>query len=234
MCDEKLLSHLTSYLKETAKESQDMIILNPWLVRPGSAESLSIYLDALWDVTVVMYYRRFFEWMAYKFNGWRQDLFQNSLSPNSIPLSSFRYIDFIREYCKHLFYGKDANEDGFPLRMLHRYDGEGSKKNTRLSKSDFDPTTNFDTKELTGLGEYVYFVAKQYQSQARFRHGVNIVNYHDTHDAETNFYCHVLHDAPNSCKDAVQREQENEPNLDQEMNDHLILIPSIAFEDIAA
>ena len=58
------------------------------------------------------------------------------------------------------------------------------KKTSSLSK--FDPTTDFDLEELTGLDDYVYFVAKQYNSEARFRRGIKIMNYHDTHSVETN------------------------------------------------
>ena len=188
----------------------------------------------------MIYYRRFFEWITFKFDGWRRDLFKNSLSPDKtkIPQSSLRYIDFLREYCKQLFYGKDVNEDGFPVRRLHRYEMNGPGKKIELSESDFDPTTNFDLEELTGLEEYVYFVAKQYHSQARFRRGIKIVNYHDTHGVEANFYCHVLHDAPNSCKDAAQRGSKMQETLEidhersLQMNTTLALSPSIALEDV--
>jgi len=212
----------------------DMIMLNPWLVRPGSAGPLSNYLDPVWDTSIVIYYRRFFEWLRYKFNGWRRDLFQNSLSPDKtkIPVSSFRYVDFIREYCKQLFYGKDTLEDGFPVRPLNRHE-DGPEKS--LGESDFDPTTNFDYEELTGLQEYVYFVAKQYHAQSRFRNGIKIVNSHDNHGTETNFYCHVLHDAANACKHAAGREQQKHETNDEnlfEVNAIPALDPLVALEDI--
>lgn len=108
ICDQNLLPALTSYMEDVRLTSHDMIMLNPWLVRPGSAGPLSLYLDSVFDVKVVIYYRRFFEWFQYKYDEWRADLFENSLSMDKvkIPSSSFRYIDFIREYCKQLLYGK--------------------------------------------------------------------------------------------------------------------------------
>ena len=104
--------------------------------------------------------------------------------------------------------------------------------------NQFDPTTNFEVEELTDLQEYTYFVAKQYYSQARFRHGVIIVNYHDIRGPETNFYCHVLHDAHNACRTAVDRElasanpTEMKNQEFSQSNPTLPFKPSQAFEEI--
>ena len=80
-------------------------------------------------------------------------------------------------------------------------------------------------------------MAKQYHSQPRFQRGIKIVNYHDVHGVETNFYCSVLHGAPNSCNDAFHREHENTSNSTWDeghswMSLPAILAPSIALEDI--
>ena len=40
-CTEQLLPTLSKYMKEVSTESHDMIMLNPWLVRPGTAGPLS-------------------------------------------------------------------------------------------------------------------------------------------------------------------------------------------------
>ena len=40
-CSEQLLPTLSKYMKEVSTESHDMILLNPWLVRPGTAGPLS-------------------------------------------------------------------------------------------------------------------------------------------------------------------------------------------------
>ena len=241
ICPDNALSDLTSYMKLSVKESQDMVMLNPWLVRPGTAESLGDYFDPAWDVDVVIYYRRYFEWITITFENWRQDLLENTISPHMIPSSSFRYIDFLREYCKRLFYGKDVNEDGFPVGGLSRaaHDDESMKTSGKVYSNQFDPTTNFEVEELTDLQEYTYFVAKQYYSQARFRHGVNIVNYHDIRGPETNFYCHVLHDAHNACRAAVNRElasanptEMKNQEFSQSNPSTLPFKPSQAFEEI--
>ena len=73
-----------------------MVMINPWLVRPGTAKSLGDYFDTAWDVDAVIYYRRYFEWITITFENWRQDLFENTISPHMIPSSSFRCIDFLR------------------------------------------------------------------------------------------------------------------------------------------
>ena len=240
ICPEPLLTDLSEYMKQSVEESQDLVMLNPWLVRPGTAESLGTYFDQSWDVNVVIYYRRYFEWITIIFENWRQDLLENTIAPHAIPSASFRYIDFLREYCKRLFYGKDVNEDGFPVRSLSgaSHDDGIMKTTGKVYFNQFDPTTNFEVEELTDLQEYTYFVAKQYYSQSRFRHGVNIVNYHDIRGPETNFYCHVLHDAHNACKAAVDREQASAEPLEMkhqefsQLNPTLPFKPAQAFEEI--
>jgi hypothetical protein len=241
ICPQNLLSDLSEYMERSVEESQDLVMLNPWLVRPGTAESLGAYFDPSWDVNVVIYYRRYFEWITIIFENWRQDLLENTIAPHAIPSASFRYIDFLREYCKRLFYGKDVNEDGFPVRSLSgaSHDDGIMKTTGKVYFNQFDPTTNFEVEELTDLQEYTYFAAKQYYSQSRFRHGVNIVNYHDIRGPETNFYCHVLHDAHNACKAAVDREQASSEPLEMKHQEFAQLNPTVpfkpaqAFEEIA-
>ncbi len=240
ICPENMLSNLSKYMEASEKNSRDMVILNPWLVRKGTAESLASYFNPGWDVSVVIYYRRYFEWITIVFDDWRQELLDEIISPDKIPSSTLRYIDFLREYCKRLFYGKNVHEDGFPVReMKNEHDNKSAQGKVYFNQ--FDPTTNFEVEELTDLQEYTYFVAKQYYSQSRFRHGVDIVNYHDIRGPETNFYCHILHDAHNACKDAVDRETSLFGSDHFEMkyqdfpqkNPKLPLKPSQAFEEIA-
>ena len=209
LCPENVLTELTAYMKYSEESSQNVIISNPWLIHPGTAESLGGYIDPAWDVQVAIYYRRYFEWITILFDRWRQELLEHSLTPHRIPFTSFRYIDFLREYCKRLFYGKDVNEDGFPVRNLGQGTSHGGKIDSQGSVhfSQFDPMTNHQVEELTDLNEYTYFAAKQYYAHPRFRRGVKIVNYHERRDIETNFYCHVLHDAHNTCKASFKREE---------------------------
>jgi capsid portal protein len=67
--------------------------------------------------------------------------------------------------------------------------------------------TKYQIEELTDLNEYTYFAAKQYYAHPRFRRGVKIVNYHEHRSLQTIFYCHVLHDAQNTCKALFKREE---------------------------
>eukprot|EP00804_Cyclotella_cryptica_P022621 CCRYP_009500-RA/>CCRYP_009500-RA protein AED:0.28 eAED:0.28 QI:1468/1/1/1/0.6/0.5/6/139/1106 len=207
-CPDKLLSELSHYMENTFRKDQDLVVLNPWLSRPGTADSLSLYFDPSWEVHTIIYYRRYFEWITLVFEDWRLEILEHVLSPELLPYSSFRYIDFIREYCKRLFYGKDVNEDGYPIRPL----GETSSKlafQDGFTSKHYDPTSNFRVEELTDLPDYTYFVAKEYSSHSRFRRHVTIVNYHEANSIETNFYCRVLHDANNACNAAFSKSQEH-------------------------
>jgi len=214
-CPDEMLPKLTDYMTSTQRRSQDLVMLNPWLVRPGTAESLGIFIDPIWDVTTVVYYRRYFEWITLMFGHWREE-FLDGTSSEEIPYSTFRYIDFLREYNKRLFYGKNVNED--PVRDLHlnAYDDIMNVKNRRLKvyADQFDLSSNVDVQELTDLQEYTYFVAKQYNSVPRLRH-VTIVNFHDIRDPVVNFFCHVLDHADNSCKAAIEMEGKVDDILDE-------------------
>lgn len=147
VCNSDVLQDLDAYMKYSRKESKDMIILNPWLIRPGSAEALSIFLDPVWDVSTVIYYRRYYEWITYVYSQWRDDVLQHLL-PTKIPSSSFRYLDFLREYNKRLFYGKHVNEDGFPVRRMHSSNSnDDTRDSSRIRKvylDEFEPISNYD------------------------------------------------------------------------------------------
>jgi hypothetical protein len=190
-------------MNNAARNHQDIVILNPWLSRLGTADSLGLFFDPLWEVHTILYYRRYYEWITLVFEDWRLEIVEHTTTPDLIPYSSFRYIDFIREYCKRLFYGKNVREDGYPVRNLDDTLPDMAFNNTSIVYH-YDTTTNDHIEELTDLPEYTYFVAKEYSSLPRFLRHVTIVNYHDNHSIETNFFCHVLHDARNSCKAAVE------------------------------
>jgi len=214
ICPEHLLSSLNDFMNHTLNDSANLILTNPWLSRPGTADPLSTFIDPSWDVNVVLYYRRYFEFITLVFDDWRRDLFNHTLTPHDIPYNSFRYIDFLREYNKRLFYGKNIEEEELPIcRMNHTK----SFNNKSPYMSKFDPTTEVDLVELTDLQEYSYFAAKQYYSQPRFR-DVTVVNYHDQYGPDVNFYCHVLSDAHNSCEVAVQREKSSIEESERDQN----------------
>lgn len=221
ICPENLLPELNTWMKQLVDTSQNLVLTNPWLVRPGTADSLEIFIHPAWDVQVVIYYRRYFEWVTIKFNTWRKELIDHMPSPDNIPFSSLSYTDYLRKYCQRLFYGKDIKDEYFPVQDLKgtsfRHGETGGLQDSRKAYLDhFDPTTNMNVEELTDLNDYTYFVALQYHSSPKFRHSVNIINYHDITGPESNFYCHVLHDAHNTCKNAVDREQVPSEPLEME------------------
>lgn len=204
VCPEELLPSLSRYMKKAVNDHQDMVILNPWLARRGTANSLALYFDPVWEVHAVIYYRRYYEWITLVHDEWKADVLEHTQNLDRMPFSSFRYIDFIREYNKRLFYGKDVMEDGYPIRPF------GSQPDTKQTKDaivhHFDPSSNSRVVDLTDLTDYSYFVAQEYSSNARFRRGLTIVNSHDNQSIETIFFCNVLHDAHNACKAAAQEE----------------------------
>jgi len=205
-CPKNLLSDLNDYMAATHKEGHDLVISDSLLARTGTAESLGIFIDPVWDVTTVVYYRRYFEWITIMFENWREE-FLNRPSLQTNTLSAFRYIDYLRMYNKRLFYGKDTNDH--PVRELNKNtqnDIFNVKKRRRLSihTDQFDINSKFDLKELTDHREYTYFVAKQYNSVPRLRH-VTIVNFHDIRGPEMNLFCHVLDHADNTCRYIVDK-----------------------------
>ena len=60
ICPENTLPDLAEFMTRSAKASRDVVLLNPWLIREGTALSLGTYLDPVWEVNVVIYYRRYY------------------------------------------------------------------------------------------------------------------------------------------------------------------------------
>lgn len=149
------------------------------------------------------------------FENWRNEY--KWIHPDRIPITSIRYIDFIREYNKRLLYGNDINQDGFPYRDLARYDTV-DMGDVHTSPFDLIKQDHFPVEELTELHEFTYFAAKQYYSASpKFMRGIKVVNMHDVRGVESNFYCRVLHDAENACRAAVSRELAQQGNQTEEV-----------------
>ena len=204
ICPNDLLSKFSSYMEKAVQNHQDMVVLNPWLSRRDTANSLALFLDPVWEVHPIIYYRRYFQWITTVFEEWRSEILEHASRRNHFPFSSFRYIDFIREYCKRLFYGKDVNEDGYPIRSFRGTSQSKTFINDTAIVNNFDQTSNIRVEDLTDLTDYTYFVAQEYSS-TRFRRHVTIVNYHETNSMEVNFNCRVLHDAHNACRASAEK-----------------------------
>ena len=225
VCPPDLLQEFASFLQRALEERKDVMITNPWLVRDSTADGLSHFLDSAWDVQTVVYYRRFYEWITAIHTAWRKSY---TWSPDGIPIVSLRYIDFMREYCKILFYGDDVNPDGYPFRDLSP---DLAHKESGFHASSF--SRQIPIEELTSLNEYTYFSAKQYHNNPRFSRGIRIVNQHDVRKPASNLYCHVLHDAPTACEAAIRREREEPPATDDNfVHDLMIKNETQALEDI--
>ncbi|KAL3914578.1 MAG: hypothetical protein SGARI_000049 [Bacillariaceae sp.] len=110
-------------------------------------------------------------------------------------MSTIRQVDFIREYCKRLFYGSISPDDA-PYRDFTSPKLSHEKLRVHHTSS-FHPS--LPIQELTDLKEYTYFIAKQYEEVPRFAGNVHIVNYHED-DTASDLYCNVLSHAMNTCK----------------------------------
>jgi hypothetical protein len=206
-CPPQMLRNLKDFLDHSMKHRQDVIISNPWLARDSTADALGHFLDSKWEVHPVVFYRRYYDWITQVFLAWRDG---NHFEPDSVPISTIRQIDFIREYCKRLFYGSMIPDDA-PYRAFSSQQLSKVKTHHDRQVSSFHPSLPIE--EMTDLKEYTYFIAKQYEDVSRFADKVHIVNYHD-HAPLSNLYCNVLSHARNSCKMAAKKEQLAENHKD--------------------
>ena len=71
-----------------------------------------------------------------------------------MPISAFRYIDFLRKHNVRLFYGKDASED--PVKDWNVNTPKDivnipKERESKIHTHKFDLASNLDLKELTDL-----------------------------------------------------------------------------------
>jgi hypothetical protein len=230
-CPPNLLNDFQQFLDDAMEERRDVILSNPWLARDQTADALGHFLDSHWEVHPVVYYRRYYSWISAVYRAWRKDA---HWSPKEIPMSSIRLIDFIREYCKRLFYGNMIPDDS-PYREFTSTSLSNEKHRQHQHATSFHP--DLPIEELTDLNEYSYFIAKQYDEIPRFTDKVHIVNYHD-HDLASNLYCDVLTHAPGACSAAKNREHPRGTNSKSirsvlEENSRSLLDESNSYEEIA-
>lgn len=223
-CPPTLLDNLSSYLDKAMEERRDVIISNPWLSRASTADALGHYLDDVWEVHPVVFYRRYYDWISEVFSEWRDD---NHWDSKEIPMYTVRLVDFVREYCKRLFYGSNIHDDS-PYRDFTSLRLSSEKRRMHHTPS-FHP--DLRVEEMTDLNEYTYFIAKQYEAIPRFADKVHIVNFHDQKVA-SNFYCDVLSHASSSCKTATQREKSESSTGDVGSYEKVFLNQKYSFEEL--
>ncbi|KAG7340740.1 hypothetical protein IV203_024283 [Nitzschia inconspicua] len=197
-CPPQFIRDFERFMTDSMNNRQDVILSNPWLARDSSADAIGHFLDSKWEVHPVVFYRRYYDWIAEVFKAWRSD---SHFVPTAIPMSTIRQIDFIREYCKRLFYGSMIPDDA-PYREFTSDKLPKNRMHHDRLVSTFHP--HLLIEEMTDLKEYTYFVAKQYEEVPRFLDKVHIVNYHSD-DAMSSLYCSVLSRARNSCKNIQER-----------------------------
>ena len=91
------------------RDSQRLVLSNPRLARPGTTQSLRIFIDLWWHTSTVIYYHHYFGWINIMFDHFRED-FVNSSSPLEMAAYTFHFNDFLRKHSKHLIDSAGMND----------------------------------------------------------------------------------------------------------------------------
>ena len=148
-CPEYLLPTLDKFLSKAIDAKSDIVISNEWLNRKTSETGLVKILDG-WDPTVVIYYRRFYDWIISSHYQWHFDFGVEYLETLD---GRVRLIDFVRMFCGRLFDSK-----------------------TDFSPNDRD----LGFVDLTDFDTYTYHMWKRYKTVPQYDDKIKIVNFHDT------------------------------------------------------
>jgi hypothetical protein len=149
-CPDYLLPAFDRFLSKALVANSSIVISNEWLQRPSSEVGLLNILGA-WDPTIVIYYRRFFDWMISAHYQWHHDIGIGTMESLQ---GKVQLIDFIRVFCPRLFSSK---------------------------KSDSPNDVHLDYADLTDIQEYTYHIWKRYHDVPSFQDHIKIVNFHDGH-----------------------------------------------------
>ena len=173
-CPEHLLPAFDRFLSNAIAAKSNVVISNEWLIRPTSETGLLKILNG-WDPTIVIYYRRFFDWMISAHYQWHFDIGMSTLESLQ---GRVRRVDFIRRICSALFASNVAHSP--------------------------DDDANLGFVDLIDIPEYTYHVWKRYKNVPEYgEDNIKIVNYHDGHIVKS-FYCDVL-GAERACKLETER-----------------------------
>jgi len=150
VCPDYLPPAFDEFLSKAVATKSNVVISNEWLNRPTSETGLLNILDG-WDPTVVIYYRRFFDWMISAHYQWHFDIGVSTLESLQ---GKVRLIDFIRMFCGRLFASK-------------------------VPHSVYDSDLSF--VDLTDIQEYTYHAWRRYKEVPEYENNIKIVNFHDGH-----------------------------------------------------
>jgi hypothetical protein len=177
VCQPGLLPRFRKFVDSAASQHKKLLISNEWLSHMSTEIALDQVLDAdTWDVNIVLYYRRYFDWLSSMYLRWRDAL---SIEAVNQLEGKVQFIDFCRLVNQRLF---EAGEIG-------EHDG---------------PLTSTDAfVDLVDVKEYTYSLWRQFTSVNRFQTGVHILDYHlqENQAAAHDLYCHVLDGAKHVCND---------------------------------
>jgi len=99
ICPDFLPLEFNNFLTKAKAAKSDVVISNEWLNRPSSETGLLKILDG-WDLEIVIYYRRFFDWIISAHYQWHFDI---GTKPLEALNGKIRLVDFLRTRCAQLF-----------------------------------------------------------------------------------------------------------------------------------
>jgi hypothetical protein len=168
-CPEWLQNAFEKFKMKAIAAKSDIVISNEWLNRPTSEIGLPNILDG-WDSTIVIYYRRYFDWLISAHYQWHFDISASAAAVESME-GQVRFVDFVRMFCHRLF-------------------------DSKLVFSPNDQDLSF--VDLTDIHEYTYHIWKRYKTAPEFENNIRVLNFHDGNIIKS-FYCDVL-GAEKACK----------------------------------
>jgi hypothetical protein len=175
VCQPGMLPRFRKFIDEAESQRKNVLISNEWLSRVSSESGLDkIFHEYSWDVNIIIYYRRYFEWLCAMYDDWRSSISTDTVHEMD---GKVRFIDFARIVNGRLFMAGDIG--------VH---------NDQYSNSFVD---------LVDVQEYTYQLWRQFRSIDRFQTSVHIVDYHHhvgrNQQRNSRLYCDVLVDAGHAC-----------------------------------
>lgn len=107
-CPELVRSKFHDFLSNTTAAERDVVISDEWLSEPSSEIGLQIVLNSF-EPVIVIYYRRFFDWLLSSYYEWHTDI---EISTVQAMKGKVRLIDFIRLLCNDLFDSENHHSGG--------------------------------------------------------------------------------------------------------------------------
>jgi len=111
VCPDFLLHEFSNFLTKAKAGKNNVVISNEWLNRRSSETGLLKILDG-WDPEIVIYYRRFYDWIISAHYQWHFDIGTKTMEALN---GKIRLVDFLRTFCAQLFGADSLSKNGLDL-----------------------------------------------------------------------------------------------------------------------